>query len=390
MTRSSGVFEEWQGCSLEDILGICRDTVEEGDYSAVQRWREGGGRVVGHFQVYFPSELVHAAGMLPVKVCGAPVETRHADSRFGSYLCSILGTSLELALNGTLELDMFVSHPICDAARNLAAIWSRNFDYPCQILYLPQNANSKGSADYLRGEYARLLAELEEIAGRRVETADLARSIDLFNESRALVRRIYEVRRETPWKINAEDSYSLVAIGGFLPVEEHLDLLRTVVPMIEQNERKPEDRIRVVFEGAFCEQPPLDLIRMLGRTCYVVDDDFLIGLRWITEDVETEGDALGNLARAYLEQSSYSPVQHDNRKPKEKMLLDRVRRSKADAVILTAAKMCEPGLEEQVAYVSALDDEMIPYFISEFEQNMSSFGGLELQLETFSENLLFD
>ena len=34
-----------------------------------------------------------------------------------------------------------------------------------------------------------------------------------------------------------------------------------------------QDRIRVVFEGGFCEQPPLDLIRAIGRSCYVVDDD---------------------------------------------------------------------------------------------------------------------
>jgi benzoyl-CoA reductase subunit C len=52
--------------------------------------------------------------------------------------------------------------------------------------------------------------------------------------------------------------------------------------------------------------------------------------------------------------------------------------------------MCEPGLEEQVAYVQALDREDIPYFVSEFEENMTSFDGLEIQLETFLENILFD
>ena len=380
----------WRDQPLDEILSLCRDTVEEGDYSAVQRWRDNGGKVVGHFQVYFPQELAHAAGMLPVKIRGGPVEPRNADSRFGSYLCSILKTSLELALDGTLQLDMFVSHPICDAARNLAAIWSRNFEYPCQILYLPQNANSQGSVGYLRNEYSRLLSELEGIAGRKVTDAQLTESIQLFNRTRELVRKLYEIRRETPWKIAAEDSYSLVAIGGFIPVEEHLALLEAAIPAIVDRERKAEDRIRVVFEGAFCEQPPLDLIRMIGRTCYVVDDDFLIGLRWFTEGVETQGDPLANLAEAYLERSSYSPVQHDNRKPKEKMLLERVRNARAEAVVLTAAKMCEPGLEEQVAYVLALDEHKIPYFLSEFEENMTSFGSLELQVETFTENLLFD
>jgi benzoyl-CoA reductase/2-hydroxyglutaryl-CoA dehydratase subunit BcrC/BadD/HgdB len=42
-----------------------------------------------------------------------------------------------------------------------------------------------------------------------------------------------------------------------------------------------------------------------------------------------------------------------------------------------------------VAYSYALDDKGIPYFISEFEENMTSFDHLEIQLETFVENLLF-
>ena len=390
MNTMPRVFDEWQEQPLNDVLGLCRDTVEEVDYSAVERWRAAGGKVVGHFQVYFPQELAHAAGMLPVKVCGGALEPTKAESRFGSYLCSILKTSLELALSDTLRLDMFVSHPICDAARNLAAIWSRNFDYPCQILYLPQNPNSRGSAAYLADEYRRLLTELEQIAGKSVSTVDLNHSIDLFNRSRALVRELYAIKRAEPWKIAAEDAYSLVAIGRMIPVEEHIELLEYVLPLIRGRANKAEDRTRVVFEGAFCEQPPMDLIRMLGRTCYVVDDDFLIGLRWITEDVELNDEPLEALADAYIERSSYSAVQHDNRKPKEEMLLARVRASGAEAVVLTAAKMCEPGLEEQVAYIHALEQENIPYFISEFEENMTSFGALELQVETFTEGLLFD
>ncbi len=51
--------------------------------------------------------------------------------------------------------------------------------------------------------------------------------------------------------------------------------------------------------------------------------------------------------------------------------------------------MCEPGLDEQVAYVKALDEEGIPYFVNEFEENMTSFDSLQIQLETFIENVLF-
>ena len=383
------VFETWRGKPLDEVLYECRELLDDTTFPTVRRWRESGGKVVGHFQVYFPEEIVHAAGILPFKICGAQIETVQADSRFGSYLCSILKTSLELALSKRVELDMFVTHPICDAARNLGAVWGRNFPYSCQILYLPQNANSPAAVTYLRNEYARLQRAIEGIAGRPVREDDLRRSLSVYNRNRALLRDLYAIKRETPWLVSADEAYVLVAIGGLIPREEHNELLEAVLPQIAARPNKKQDKIRLVFEGGFCEQPPLDLIRAIARSCYIVDDDFLIGLRWILEDVSLDGDPLFNLAHAYLEKSSYSPVQHDLRKPKEKMLIERIRNSRAEAAILSAAKMCEPGLEEQVAYLHALDKEGIPYFISEFEEKMTTFEHMEIQLETFVENILF-
>jgi benzoyl-CoA reductase subunit C len=390
MPAMATVFPEWQGQPLEEILYRCRALVEDADFPTVQRWREAGGKVVGHFQVYFPEEIAEAGGLLSFKVRGAPVETVHADSHFGSYLCSIIKTSLELALSGRVGLDLFVTHPICDAARNLAGVWGRNVPYPCRILYLPQNPNSAAAARYLRDEYNRLRGVLEEIAGRPITDADLRRAIGVFNENRALLRRLYALKRERPWLIPADEAYVLLAVGGLVPRTEHNALLRAVLPLLETRSTPKQDKIRVILEGGFCEQPPLDLISAIARSCYVVDDDLLIGLRWLVADVPQEGDPLGNLATAYLEHSAHSPVQHDLRKPKERMLLERLDQAGAQAAILMSAKMCEPGLEELVVHTRALDQRGVRYFVSEFEENMTSFDQLEIQLETFVENLLFD
>jgi benzoyl-CoA reductase subunit C len=383
---------DWDALPLDELLLLAKETVEDPDMPTVARWREAGGKVVGHFQVYFPEEIAHAAGLLPVKVRGAQVESRQADARFGSYLCSIVKTSLELALSGRLQLDLFVSHPICDAARNLAAIWGRNFPYGCRILYLPQNPNSIGSASYLRNEYMRLRDDIEQVSGHTIADDELRGSIALFNENRRLMRELYAVRRDAPWLLSVEESYALVALGGLVTREEHNDLLRRAIALVGDRVGQPRDLLRVVFEGGFCEQPPLELLRTIASSCYVVDDDLLIGLRYLLEDVPTgrDDEPWLALARAYLDTSSYSPVQHDLRKPKEEMLLKRVKASGAQAAIVTAAKMCEPGLEEQVGYTRALDHAGVPYFVSEFEENMTSFEQLEVQLETFVENLLFD
>jgi benzoyl-CoA reductase subunit C len=375
---------------LDGVLAYCREIVEDPDFPTVKRWREAGGKVLGHFQVYFPEELAHAAGMLPVKVRGSQLEREQADSHFGSYLCSILRSSLELALTGRLQVDMFVTHPICDAARNLAGIWGRNRPETAQILYLPQNPNSAFSGTWLTEEYRRILGELEAISGRRATDEDLRRALVVFNQNRRLLRTLYAIKRDTPWLLSADEAYVLVAMGGLVTREEHNELLSWLLPLVRERQAKKQDKIRVVFEGGFCEQPPLDLLRAISEFCYVVDDDLLVGLRWILSDVPTVGDPVHNLALAYLDDSSYSPVQHDLRKPKEKMLLARIRDARAQAAIVAAAKMCEPGLDEQVAYAHALDEEGIPYFVTEFEERMTSFDHLQIQLETFVENLLFD
>ena len=383
------IFTSWKDKPLDGILQTCLELLENTEFPTIKQWRKNGGKVIGHFQVYFPEEIAHAGGALPVKFRGAPVSPKQADSRFGSYLCSILKTSIELALSGLVEIDMFVSHPICDAARNLAAIWGRNFSHPCQILYLPQNANSNHAVEFLRDEYGRLKQEIETVTGKEIDNEDLRHSLEIFNLNRALIRELYRIKKESPWLLSIKEAYTLVAIGGLIPREEHNELLAFILPLIVNQDKKPQDKIRVVFEGGFCEQPPLDMLEMMNRYCYIVDDDLLIGLRWIQEDIPIEGDPLLNLANAYIEQSSYSPVQHDQRKPKENMLIERTKNANAEAVIVAAAKMCEPGLEEQVAYSLALEKAGIPHFVNEFEENMTSFDQLEIQLETFVENLLF-
>lgn len=381
---------------LAQILDRCVALAEDPDFPEVRTWLEAnpGGKVLGHFQVYFPEEIAHAAGMLPVKIAGAPVsvQIRQADARIAAFVCSIPRSSLELALSGRLDfMSMFVTHPICDAARNACGVWTRNLpEINCQILYFPHNAASAHAPRYLREEYRRIARIAEEIAGRRITREALGASIELFNENRRLLRALYRIKRERPWLVSAVEAYALTRAAGLMPREDHNDLLRQALFLIENRAAKRQDRIRVVLEGGFCEQPPVDMLAVIQDVCYIVDDDLLIGLRWLTKDVPAGPDPIADLARAYLEASTYSPVQRDPRKPKERMLLDRIRHAGAEAAIVAAAKMCEPGLEEQVSYARALDQAGIPYLVMEFEEKMTVFEQVRMEVETFAESLLFE
>ncbi|MDH3292772.1 MAG: 2-hydroxyacyl-CoA dehydratase family protein, partial [Acidimicrobiia bacterium] len=61
-----------------------------------------------------------------------------------------------------------------------------------------------------------------------------------------------------------------------------------------------------------------------------------------------------------------------------------------DAAIVGSAKMCEPGLEEQVTYDDALRAAEVPHLIMEFEEKTANFEQARMEIETFAESMLFE
>ncbi|MBI2954436.1 MAG: 2-hydroxyacyl-CoA dehydratase [Chloroflexi bacterium] len=382
---------------IEEIVARCREMVEEPSFVVVEQWKTAhpGAKAVGCFPVYSPVELIHAAGMLPAGVIGGSnqIEIAYADSRFQSFVCSIVKSTMELSLTGRLKaFDGMVFHSICDPGRNLAAVFKRNYpDLAVEYIHLPQNMASPATLEYLAGEYARVKSSYERLAGRTVRDEDIHQSISLYNRVRALMRRLYSIRSETPHLLSTAECYALVKAGTRLPPEEHELILQDAIAAILRRSSRPKDRIKVIVQGAFCEQPPIELIAAIEEAgCYILDDDFLLGWRWFLEDVPDTGDPFVALAQSYMNRSTYSSVKHDLRHSKTAHLIEKVRQLNADAVICLSAKFCEPALFDYPLFRLALEKAEIPHLALEFEEKMWIFDAIQTEVETFVESMLFD
>jgi benzoyl-CoA reductase subunit C len=381
---------------MERTFVRCEEIVTDLSFGEVARWKAAhpGRRAIAYFPVYAPVEIIEACGMLPVGLHGAGdrLDLQHADARFGSFICSIVKTTLELGITSHLELfDGFLFSSICDSARNLCFVLKRQFpERTYDFLHLPHNPSSPASVDFLVSEYRRLIAELEKLDGQRFDEARLREAIAAHNENRECIRRLYALRTEQPHRLRTSELYALVRAGNFLPVAEHTPILRQVLEQAPQRSSKPRDSIRVVVEGSFCEQPPLDLIRLMEEAgCYVVEDDFGLGQRWFESDVPDSGDPVRALAESYLERSVYSSVRHDARKPRVQGLVDKVRRTRADAVVFLIAKFCEPAYFDYVLFKRELESLGVPHLLLEFEEKSFTFERMRTEVETFVESLLF-
>jgi benzoyl-CoA reductase subunit C len=176
-----------------------------------------------------------------------------------------------------------------------------------------------------------------------------------------------------------------------VPPEESLAWLETLLAELPRRAAKPRDRLRVVVEGAFCEQPPLGLLEVLEDAgCYVVEDDFLLGWRWFTDDVAGDGDPFERLGRAYVDEAVPSSTRHESRARRADGLIEKVRRSRAGAVVFMPAKFCEPALFDYVLLKQGLERAGIPHLLVEFEEKMWTFERTRNEIETFVESMLFD
>ena len=368
---------------------------EDLSFAAARQWKaaEPGRKVIGYMPIYVPREIIHAGGMLPLGIVGGgdQLEVIHGDAYYQSYICRIPRSTVELGLSGRLDfVDGMLFPSICDVIRNLSGMWKLMFpNVYSRYFDVPQNYRDTIGGNYYINELAELREDLGKIRGRPITDAELCRSIEVYNENRRLVRELYRLRAERPWHAPAAEVYLIVRAGLVLPVEEHSAMLREYIEAARADERPMRDNCRIVLTGAFCEQPPLNLIKSLELSgCYVVDDDLLLVTRWLTDDVCAEGDPLKNLSDAFLHHSESTAAKYEpSQKEKGQHLVRAVKRSAAEGVIFACPSFCDPALLERPMLQHVLKDAGIPYIAFKYAENSGQMQPIREQAGTFADSI---
>lgn len=380
---------------LQTLIARARWLYDDIDLGAVKEWksREPGRRAIGHMPIYVPRELIHAAGMLPVGIVGGGdrLEIIRGDAYFQSYICRIPRSTIELALSHRLDLlDGMLFPSICDVIRNLSGMWSMLFpERYVHYVDVPQNFDRLVGGRYWRHELELLRDDFERISKRTIGDDDLRASIAVYNENRRAIRELYGARSARPWVFPLSEVYLFLRAGNVLPPDEHTAFVRAYLDLAPRDpERRDQDRSRVVLVGMFCEQPPHGLVLTIERAgCWVVDDDLLLGLRWLQGDVPLDGDPLDNLVDAYLNQSASTASRYAPDGDRGRWLVESVERNQAEGVVFCAPSFCDPALLEQPMLVAALDRRGIPHTEFKYSEDTGQFAVIREQAGTFSDSI---
>jgi benzoyl-CoA reductase subunit C len=383
------------GSTVSAIIGRAQALFDDLSFNAAREWKaaKSGRKVVGYMPIYVPREIIHAAGMLPLGIVGGgdQLEVIHGDAYYQSYICRIPRSTIELGVSGRLDfVDGMLFPSICDVIRNLSGMWKMMFPGVYSRYFdVPQNYRDDIGGNYYVSELEELRHDLGQLRGSPVTDDELRNSIALYNENRRLVRELYDFRAEKPWQAPAAEVYLIIRAGMVLPVEEHTAMLRDYLAAARAEERPIRDNCRIVLTSAFCEQPPLNLIKSLELSgCYVVDDDLLLVTRWLTGDVVVEGEPLRNLATAFLHHSESTAAKYEpDLAEKGQHLVRAVKRTGAEGVIFAAPSFCDPALLDRPMLQHVLKDTGIPYIAFKYAENSGQMQPIREQAGTFADSI---
>jgi benzoyl-CoA reductase subunit C len=380
--------------AIEAVVNRAEALFRDLEFTSVRKWKERtGGLAVGYMPIWIPTELLHAQGVLAVGIMGGgdELEIIRGDAYYQSYICHIPRSTIELGLNGALEcLDGMLFPAICDVIRNLSGMWKMQFpDKLVRYLDVPQDFSPEIGGKFWRFELEELSRELTARGARPYDADALRASIALQNRIRGTVRELYRLRAKEPWKVPTHELYLVQRAGLVIPPEEFETMLHEYLAAVRADgSRQPLDQARVVLTGSFCEQPPLGLIKTLEKSgCYIVDDDFVQVHRWIVRDIPTEGDPMGALVTAFLEDSIESPTRYIADKEKGRALVERAKAAGAEGVLFCAPSFCDPALLDQPMAVAAIDRAGIPWTAFKYAENNGQFQVIREQAGTFSDSI---
>lgn len=380
---------------LKEIIESCKAYAFDMNFTKAKEWKEEKeGRVlVGYMPIYFPREIIHAAGGMAVGIFGGGDRKQiiKGDAYYQSYICHIPRSIIELALDKHLDhIDGFIFPSICDVIRNLSGIFKQQkIGKFVKYMDFPQNFLPEIGGVFYQQEMQHVLKYIKEINGVDVTKEALNHSIDLYNKNRQMISFIYDTRQNYPWRLSIEDVYHIIRAGTVIPVEEHNAILEEVCEHIKHNIGVPQDKIKVVISGAFCEQPAIGLIKAIEEAgCYVVDDDYMLGSRMIIGDIDATSDnPLEAISNSYIKQSQYSSSIYDVHNPKEYRLAKIVKDRGANGVIFASASFCDPSLLDAPIFQNAFNKLGIRYIAFQYSENINQFKVIKEQVGAFSDSI---
>lgn len=361
------------------------------------RHRENGGKVFGTFCVYVPEEIILAAGGIAVGLCGgADFSVPTGEQILPRNLCALIKSVMGFKLGGTCPYfqvaDMVIGETTCDGKKKT---WEILGEYvPTYVMDLP-NGRSAADRQLWISELRRLLSKVEEVTGNSVTAQKLAEATALLNGKRAVLQRLFDLRRSRPAPLSGLDALLAVQISFY---DDPARFTQKTTELCDELEARvkagqgiaPAKAKRILYAGTPMPIPFWTIPALIENTgAVVVAEESCTGTRLLAGGaaaIPNDGldKQLAALADRQLQTNCACFTPNDGRIDD---ILRLAKEYEADGVIHFSLSFCQPYNLEGVRVQKALQKAGVPVLMLEGDYSEEQAGQLKTRIEAFIETL---
>lgn len=369
---------------LDELIQLSKNSLP----SMLIDQKKQGRKVIGFFCSYIPEEIIYAGGMIPLRIrpTGGK-ETTTADAYMSRLNCTFVRSCLELMVKGSFDLlDGLVFTNSCDNIRRLYDILREKRPYPfLHFMSVPHKADSEGAVNWYKEEVTHFKEKMENAFGIKISKESLKGTIDVYNETRSLLKKLYELRKEMNPPVTGAETLSVILCATASPKDQFNQLLRKLLEELSGRKGISHYRARLMIVGSEYDDPAYTkIIEDLGGL--VVTDSLCLGSRYFWEPIKIEKDVLEGLTKSYLSRPS-CPRMSDRVMERATFIKKMIQDFKVDGVIFQKIRYCDLWGGEALYLQRIFEESGFPWLTLEREYTLSSIGQLKTRVQAFLERI---
>jgi benzoyl-CoA reductase/2-hydroxyglutaryl-CoA dehydratase subunit BcrC/BadD/HgdB len=360
--------------------------------------KPAGMKTIGTYCVMVPSELIWAAGAMPVRLCsGSYTAYTIGDDLVPRDACplvkSIMGFG-EIEVSPLYQGCSLMVIPVtCDCKKKLAGILERL--KPTVTLHVPSSKERDADMEEYVRELYRLIPILEDVTGQQVTTHSLAESINQKGYAQYEMSRFLAYRQHNPPLLHGTQVMAVMNAFAYMqPMEWAEHMRRLNDELAARLERKQfaakANRPRILVTGSPIMYPNLKiplLIEEMGGM--LMADETCMGERALYDPLTVTDRSFDGMMRALAGRYTRPctcPTFTDNRQ-RIFRIKQMIKDHQIQGVIYHVLRGClvydyeYPVLEEE------LEKEGIPIIRVESDYNEEDVEQLRIRIEAFIELL---
>lgn len=364
-------------------------------FMAAKAFKENGGKLAGYLCSYTPIEVLLAAGISTVGLCGTSNETvPDAEKVLPKNLCPLVKSTFGFAYSEkcpyTYFSDIIVGETTCDAKKKMYELLNEIKE--TYVLHLPQSQERPYDKEIWYQEVKFLKEHLEKKFGVEITDEKLREAVHKKNLLRQATIDMYELQANVPPAMKGTQMMLTLMSGSFkFNIDEYLSSVQQLVEKAKQDyaegkcEVSPKAK-RILLTGC----PSSGVIQKVGMVVennggVIVCLDDCSGERtnrmMIDENAE---DILRAISDRYLEINCSVMYHNEARLENTKAMIEKY---KVDGVIEIILQACHTFNIEAVKMGQMVEDMGIPYMKLETDYATADSGQLETRISAFLEML---